>query len=683
VRELETFLGAVLPETVTVGSSGQPDITLNVDEGLAQTLVIEHGPAGTAITGRTPTALLHAVYRFLEHLGYVFSVRGPIPPDGLAAWPKAFRLAETPVLEERGIRQHINFPMDVSGYSLPEAVEYVRNLARLKFNFITFHCYHSCGWYHFSWQGFSDGEDPNTTLYYSEQHAVCREPLVRAQSPNLRVFCIPELEAVYRQPAQRAVMQDWLGRLIACAQECGLTVCVSLDPTSPGRDEAIRAAGLTPSPDLYTDLTVAAARAILAQYPTIDVLEILTVENTDVWPAPKTLAQAWGQLASSVNLPVGKLPQAEHDQQAARALMGAAGDLQVSVRAIQELRTDPALAGKRLSAGIYCTNRWIWPLLGRYADALIPVDVEFTCLAGHSSVPVARHLTDALPPRLLRRTRIYAWCEFDGEMYLQQNEVSGLAQCLALARTAGVPSPVAIVANHWRTAENEVAINYLAAASYAGLSPEDFYAQWSTALMGPAAAEEYSAACQAIDQWSAYAVDHIFNMGFCYLGCWLLAPRMGWANWQKEHVLACRDGFLATAERLDALLPLVARPVGLERCRFMSNRLRASAHHCDVIVHLIEMRRLVQAHDPGHLPEVDKGAFLAHGRAARAAADRYVRLTAAMMPDRGSEGTLTSYTHVIHGFIERSLGAYLGGEVAPVQAAAVDGPPPPEVVGQT
>jgi hypothetical protein len=179
VRDLRDLLGRVLPDTISIGpASDRGGIALAVDPKLAHALTIEHGLDRTQLTGRTPTDLLHAVYRFLEEVGYVFSVRGPVAPDGVAAWPAPFILAETPVLAERGIRQHINFPMDVSCYSLPDALEYVRNLARLKFNFLTFHCYDVCGWYHYDWQGIAVGEDPNTTLYYSEKHAVCPQPLV-------------------------------------------------------------------------------------------------------------------------------------------------------------------------------------------------------------------------------------------------------------------------------------------------------------------------------------------------------------------------------------------------------------------------------------------------------------------------------------------------------------------------
>lgn len=56
-------------------------------------------------------------------------------------WTSPSGLRVVPAVTERGICQHINSAVDVSSYPLAEAREYVRNLARLRFNHITFHSY--------------------------------------------------------------------------------------------------------------------------------------------------------------------------------------------------------------------------------------------------------------------------------------------------------------------------------------------------------------------------------------------------------------------------------------------------------------------------------------------------------------------------------------------------------------
>ena len=90
--------------------------------------------------------LLQATYTALEEMGCRFEVTGPVVPDRLnPAGIPASRAVYTPAIQRRGVRQHINFNMDVSGYPIGEAKEYIRNLARLRYNHITFHSY-PCHW---------------------------------------------------------------------------------------------------------------------------------------------------------------------------------------------------------------------------------------------------------------------------------------------------------------------------------------------------------------------------------------------------------------------------------------------------------------------------------------------------------------------------------------------------------
>lgn len=84
------------------------------------------------ITLKTDTTLAEASYQF--------EITGPIAPKILHPIAKGKRVI-TPAVKLRGIRQHINFPMDISSYPIEEAKEYIRNLTRLRFNYIVFHSY--------------------------------------------------------------------------------------------------------------------------------------------------------------------------------------------------------------------------------------------------------------------------------------------------------------------------------------------------------------------------------------------------------------------------------------------------------------------------------------------------------------------------------------------------------------
>ena len=189
-REFIHYLSLVRPEQIIVNPvnlSGRK-IRLEVRPEQTAAIVVDHDATETLIAGRTPTHLLHGVYRFLETMGYLFTIRGPIAPDSPTAWRRPFHLAETPVIAERGIRQHINFPMDITSNGLTDALEYIRNLARLKLNFLTVHLYNNMGWHHFNYHGFSVGESPTATLYYGEEHMVSTDPVVSANSANRTFF---------------------------------------------------------------------------------------------------------------------------------------------------------------------------------------------------------------------------------------------------------------------------------------------------------------------------------------------------------------------------------------------------------------------------------------------------------------------------------------------------------------
>ena len=244
-RELEAFLRSACAECVAgveAGPAGDRRIVLDVRPDQPEEVAVEHTPPLTALAGRTPAALLHSVYHFLERLGYVFTATGPVAPCAPAAWPAPFSLRTSPVIAQRGIRQHLNFPMDITCLPLEQAREYVRNLARLKLNVLALHLYPNQGWLHLDHGGYRVGVDPEVTLYYSQRHPVCSEPAVRARSANREVWFIPELEGVYRTAQQREGLRAWLRGVIQTARECGLTVSASVESLSPASDRALAAA---------------------------------------------------------------------------------------------------------------------------------------------------------------------------------------------------------------------------------------------------------------------------------------------------------------------------------------------------------------------------------------------------------------------------------------------------------
>ena len=93
------------------------------------------------LLGKTENEVLLAVYLALEKMGVFFDTEGShtaITGTDITA-VKNIDVTVRPVVRLRGIRQHINFPMDISSYRIEDAKEYIRDLARMRMNAITFH----------------------------------------------------------------------------------------------------------------------------------------------------------------------------------------------------------------------------------------------------------------------------------------------------------------------------------------------------------------------------------------------------------------------------------------------------------------------------------------------------------------------------------------------------------------
>jgi hypothetical protein len=696
-HELHHFLTRVVDEPILLEGAGKAGrtCTLVIKPSQSHEVMIHNDASLTTISGRSEASLLHGVYCFLEKLGYVFTARGPVHPAALSPWPAPFTYKHTPPLPRRGIRQHINFPMDISCLPLESAMEYVRNLARMKLNFIGFHLYPNQGWLQMDYKGYQVGMDDQTTLYYSERHSVCGDPAVRAQTANKETWFIPEFEPHYRGPDQHKLLRSWLREVMRCAKTCGMTVCASVESLSPASDKELAVIGEPAGPDLYARVTAELAFAALEQYPEIDQIEIISRENEGSWPSPKTIREAAAKLRQEFAMADADWPATpaampgEPEEMAAAILTGSARQVQVALRAMglmsKDERAAKLLAGRTPVCALYDTIYQTMPGLGALVSRLLPPDMKFALLPAYSSRRTARNLAAAnLPPELLGRTRVYSWCEFDGLMYLLQNECEGLYRCIDQAAGSIEGQPAELACNHWRTSENELSLDYLAAGAFGGIAPQEFYRSYLGALMGPQSAPRLAKALAELDEATVFAVEHLFNLGFCSLGCWSLSN----VGWSPQDIGKYKAMLGKVARQIAAEAPSVSRPEGLERCTLWVNRLEASQIHCDVVGHLCAMRdlvdwnggKLVPSNPPTHaglLPDENRDAFCRHVSAARKLAQQYVALCAQALPDRMSEGTLTSYEHVMPGLLDKTLAQFVGADAPAIE----DGQSPPSPLG--
>ncbi len=629
-------LGAFLEKKFAVDHNGAAAgaawiIDLGVDKAMDDfSFSVRHiAPAGIAggttieLRGATAAGVLHAAYTMLEKAGLRFDVAGPILPEVIRLENlRGFSRIVRPAVSRRGIRQHINFAMDISSYPLEEAKEYVRNLARLRLNSITFHSYPG-QWYPVLLPG---GASLAGNFFYGQRHDIPDEPLLKSVVRNKKVYCIPAIEPFYDQPEEKSRRaMDWLAEVIREAKRVGLTVNFSLEL----RDE-------DPA------LSLAACRFVLDRYRWIDSLELITQEDSDK-------------------------PGRE---------------IEYNTRILRTLRNSQA-PGRKLEYGVGIYNTGIEDLKPGFElmRRIVPSDVHLTVLPAHGARKAVDNLK-AIPITAadVNRTMFYSWVEFDGLMYLQQNPVEGIRRLIGEGRrlTGGAPL-YGISWNHWRTAENRTSIAYAALAMIEGpIEPRDFYRDYGRSF-GIGDLEAYGAAMSTLDDADTEARNDLFNIGFCYGGYWTSQKELAnYGRFTPEKIEAARRKFEAARDHLFGCVSGTPTAGGKHYLEFLTNRISCTLFHLRAFLKMTELQPLFSVKDPKHFTAVERQRIGLVSAEALALETEYMKLHVQMIADRGCEGTLMSYYYAPVLLLKQIIKTYgeKGGETG-ITPKTIDAPPAP------
>jgi len=629
--EISSFLGKTY--LVTRTGEGRPDdwtIDLTVDKSMKdfsfaveQTRTNGSRPAAVALRGPNSTGVLHAVYTMLEKTGMSFDVTGPIVPAEIKLENlRGFSSTIEPAVDRRGIRQHINFPMDISSYPLDEAKAYIRNLARLRMNYLTLHTYPG-QWYPYPLNG---GPRLAGNFFYGQRHDVPDDPLIKRALRNSRVFCIPEIEPFYDQPEEKSRRaMEWLEAVIREAKRVGLAVNFSMELREKD-----------------PNLSLAFCESVLERYPEIDSLEIITGEDTEK-PGP---------------------------------------EIEYNTAVIRTLREK--WSGRRnLEYGIGIYNTGVPDLKPGFEvmRRVVPRDIHLTVLPAHGARVAVKNL-EAIPITAddVTRTVFYSWVEFDGLMYLQQNSVEGIRELIEEGRRLSGGAPLyGVCWNHWRTSENRTSIGYAAAAMIEGPIPaQDFYFRYGRSL-GIGNLDTYGSAMAALDEADSADRNTLFNIAFSFGGYWRL--RNGLANYgrfKKEQIEASILKFEAVLKTLTECAQETPGPEGKSYLAFLANRISCTLAHLRSFDKMAELQPLFKSGDPKEFTDKDRKLIRSVCDQALTLQNEYLRLHAGMIRDRGCEGTLISYYYAPLLLLKQIRNTY-GGESADLASPrkSSDAPPAP------
>lgn len=598
--------------------------------------------------GHDAACALHAVYTWLEEIGYRFEITGPRVPDApnLAA-VEDWAVTIHPAVLRRGIRQHMNFPQDISSYPIEEAKQWVRNMARLRMNHITFHSYP--GRLH---TGRYSGALRYAGQTYDELLLIPDDPIFRRGIRfNDKYFRIPELEPLMDKGEERAAfMKQWCAALFDECKRAGLHVTLSFEP---------RLESMADSKAMVDD--------IMAAYPMIDTLELATNENGGGGePAPEEMRRL---LKESYDL-------AGYEEPVIAPLIAEPPSSMVEM--LRELAHNIALSsyiseaypGVAQSFQIYAIPFEFSQVAVWFMSRYVPKEHRIALMPQYGSRWVANRLEKFnIPAEALSRFLVYSWFEFDGMFFLQQNDVDGVRHLLDEAMLHYGQEPVyGISFNMWRTAENQITVRYGALASLEKpQSSESFYRDYALEL-GVQDVKTFAAALEKVDEAVEKARD-TWNVGFAWAWMWV-----GWwnstlRNWDQQTIENVHALYAEAEKLLDACLEGGVSEEGREYLRFVRNRTVCSQLHLEAVLEVKAIVPLLidEAGEPvpaDLVGEADQAKVLEACRRATYYSNKYMQTYAEILPDRGSEGALIIYNYCLPELIRKLRKEYGGDKEA-------------------
>jgi hypothetical protein len=336
---------------------------------------------------------------------------------------------------------------------------------------------------------------------------------------------------------------------------------------------------------------------------------------------------------------------------------------------------------KQIAIGLYVMCKETLKFLKNIMVSVLPKEVLFTFLPAHGSLAVAENIQFMeFTEEELQRTLIYSWIEFDGNMYLQQNSNKGIE--VILEQTEAITKGKSIYGmcfNHWRTAENEITVAYMAKASARFETTSTFYERYAKAI-GIGNIATFKTAMEKLEEIDCYNRDNLFNIGFCYLGCWLMYPGLGWIRvWKKNSMLKAIAAYQEVIAQVESCLTLTCSVAAITYLRFLINRMECSVFQIRCILELSAICEVADDNKPELLSGQQKEWINDQCDKAMKLSKQYINLHMKMLPDRGCQGTAVSYYATIPVYIDHIKQYFVYGEKECThQPEAFDAPPPPD-----
>lgn len=666
--ELKNFLTKFTNAEITNSNKADRFFILELDSCLVNSYKLKSdaidGKPVLYIYAADESELITGVYEALERMGIFFNIDGQVLAKNIDfAGLDNINEVITPFCRNRGIRQHINFPMDISSYHIEEAKEYIKNLARMRMNTITFHSYTG------QWHGYCT-EDKKVTagnFFYGQKHIVPQYGPIKGIVRNKKIYCIPEAENIIDDPDARAVFAvEWLNELIDTAKKAGMKVNISIE--------------FPQDADLNTLIKI--VRNVLTSYPSIDSIEWITPEGGgegEQLSLEGMVSRAVELFGDSI-LENGKLPYMP--KEIPDALAGTFSNLKKAVDLYkQKEKIFEGLREIPIQIGVYVTCKETLKVVKKIMDMVLPKNVTRTFLPAHGSLAVADNIDFMdFSENNWQNTLVYSWIEFDGNMYLQQNSCDGIEKLMNMAKVQSKSQTIyGMCMNHWRTKENLITIAYAAECMIKPVSAHEFYRKYAD-VYKIGNAEILVKALDKLAKLDVFNRDRLFNIGFCYLGCWLAPKGLGWIRgWKASDLQYSLRQYENIICDMKQCLEATSSEKGITWIRFLINRMECSIQQIKCVSKLELIAQFSEDEKPQGLSNEQKKIVIQYCDKAMKYCKNYIDKHAEMIADRGCEGTVVSYYATMPVYIDHIKQYFAYGEVeCNHKPVTFDQPPAPD-----
>ena len=656
--EVEYLVRAVTPTAAQ--KDGKLTVNFELDPALprysfAWTGKAEGNDFTLTVKGNNQIDSLDAFYSAIEEMGYRFEVVGPMIPTTLDYSAVSSENRIDPDVLRRGIREHINFPMDVSSYPLGEAKEYMLNLARMRYNYMTFHSYPGhwtrekwanmgafgvfINWVNSKYKPF-DMEIYSGAFFYGDKFDIPDYPLVKDNIRyNTTDFCFPEMEPYYyKYQARSAVARNWLYEVMLECKRLGMEVQLSTE---------IRNA--------YDEYTMQLCDRIIADYPVIDCLEFISREtgnrlNGELEDEIERFIEYTDEILNAPTEQSYEIDRKYKNDWENDTVNPPVKDFAFAMRLVNNLRAAEwdKKYGVTLAIGYYVCEPNELMMCSRIAEKYIPDDVVFTIMPGHSSGRVYKYYSAAeIPESLLPRMEVYTWLEFDGFMYLSQFSATGIYD-LVNDVTERINAPMyALMANHWRNAENYLSFRYMSEVSLnREITAEEFCEDYAD-YTGVTDKQDLVDTMMLIDEMS-YADYFPGNIGFCIKDTWAANPvtdevgSVWW--WGAREMDRGAENYAETAEVYARVSQQAEHPGVARLLRLMEATSQQARCHLEGTRFMKECAiRHTNGKMPLDLDDEERAYIVENSNEAEKKYVEYLQWLTRDMIDRGVEGTLINY----------------------------------------